>query len=326
MANCGIPRIDQLLAGSPGAQPIAPGDADHAAVGGVQDLLAGHGGRMPNLAQPGYGAYGPQTTAAVRKFRSDCGLPPADTVDTPTLQQLVGRPAADPRSTRPYLSLALDFPFSGLTKILCCVAQVEGAGRFAAINANTDRQGLSYGLIQWAQGQVRLPELLDALGVASAADVTRIFGDGDAAVADGLRAHVRKTRGGTNPDGTTTDPRFDLVHEPWVGRFKAAGVFAPFQKVQVTVAVASLRHSLTILRTFAPDMTSERCVAFMLDLANQHGDGGARSRYQAARKPGLSPNEILAAITADDPVFDARHRFYLDTDFLSDAPFADAGV
>lgn len=323
MAATGVPRIDDLFGGSAGVAAIVPGDTDHLAVGCVQDLLAGYGFAMPTMAASSYGLFGPQTTDAVGKFRARVGLATAGGVDAATLRQLVTQAPASPRATRAYTTMALDFPFSGLVKILCCVAQVEGAGRFAATNANTDKQGLSYGVIQWAQKQLRLPELLNAFSKQARAAFVETFGAGSAAVADGLLAHVAKPQGGVAAgDGQTTDPAFNLVESPWIERFQKAGTLPDFQKIQITVAVASLQKSLDYLRKYASDMTSERCVAFMLDLANQRGDGGAKRTYSDAKQPGMTPHAVLQAIADADKTYKARRQFYIDSPWLSDDAFS----
>ena len=99
----------------------------------------------------------------------------------------------------------------------------SGSGKFGALNLNTDGAGLSFGLIQWAQRPGRLAEIVYAFCQAGAEDFARIFGYGTLPTAQGLLAHIRKPNGGVDPaSGTTTDPDFDLIYEPWVSRFRAA--------------------------------------------------------------------------------------------------------
>lgn len=113
-------------------------------------------------------------------------------------------------------------------------------------------------------------------------------------------AHIRKPNGGVDPaSGTTTDPDFDLIYEPWVSRFRAAAAFVPYQRVQVATALADFSQSYLRLRQYATDMTSERSVGFMLDVANQYGDAGAKSIYQAVHRDGMSEAELMGAIAAE---------------------------
>src|SRR5271157_3775034 len=83
MANTGIARIDDLMAGSPGVAPVAGGDPDRDAVGAIQDLLTGYGNRqLPDVRLPAHGNYGSMTAAAVQQFRANNGLPPSSEVDS----------------------------------------------------------------------------------------------------------------------------------------------------------------------------------------------------------------------------------------------------
>jgi hypothetical protein len=337
MALCGISRIDDLNAGTSAASPIGPGDPDQESVGVIQNLLTGQGQRgLPNLLSPDFGSFGPLTSAAVQNFRTQQSFPAGNQVDAQTLQGLVQAPAPAPIASQGYLTLALNFDYDGLAKILSVVAQMEGAGKFSALNPNTDKAGLSFGLIQWAQKPGRLAEILNAFNAASAADFVRILGDGDAGVASGLIAHTKQASGGIDPaTGLTTDPAFDLVNEPWVSRFRAAALFVPFQQVQVQTALNDFRGSLTQIDGYAPQLNTERAVGFMLDLANQFGNGGAHSIFQAVNQAGMPISDLLQAMANEsvERIQDAwkagtqaRRQHYLTTDFLSDNLFNDPGV
>jgi len=335
MASCGIKRIDDMRTGLASAQAIGPGDPDRESVGVIQDFLTGHGLRdLPDLLSPIYGTFGPMTAEAVRQFRSEHALAAQDTVDTEALQQMVAAAATNPISSRGYMALVLNFPYDGMHKVLSIVAQLEGAGRFAALNLNTDRAGLSFGLIQWAQKPGRLTEILAAFRNTSTADFSRIFGDGDAEVANGLIAHTQKPYGGIDAaSGQTADPAFDLIEQPWVTRFRNGALFLPFQFTQVSVALSAFNSFYSRLRSFAPNITSERGVAFMIDLANQYGPNGAQAIYKAVERPGLTEPQLLAAIVDESvrriqdpykPAARERRECFLNTSFLSDNAFAPA--
>jgi hypothetical protein len=335
MALCGIQRIDDLNAGSASAVAIGPGDADAESVGVVQQLLTGQGQKgLPNLLSPNYGTFGPLTTAAVGNFRAAQGIPEGSQIDAQTLQTLVQVDAPSPVISRGYLTLVLDFPYGGLAKILSVVAQMEGAGKFSAINPNSDKAGLSFGLIQWAQKPGRLSEIVSAFQAASDADFTQIFGGGDADIANGLLAHARKPHGGVDANGETVDPDFDLVNEPWVSRFRQAALAKPFQQVQVKTALNDFSRSLTLVEQYAPQLNTERAVGFMLDLANQFGDGGTRSIFEAVVQDGMAIPDALKAMADEsahriqDPwkaATQARRQHFLTTTFLSDAAFSNTG-
>ncbi len=281
MANCGIQRIDSLLGGA-GASPIVMGDPDRDAVGVVQDFLTIQGFKgLPGPLGNARGLFGPATESSVRAFRQSNGMAPAGQVDSETMRKLVSTRGPNPLACRGYLTLVLDRAFDDVLRVMSITCQFEGAGRFAAANRNTDRAGLSFGIIQWAQKPGRLAGLLRAFDNADHQLFVTIFGGGQPDLAQGLIAHTSRVQGGVDDHGETVDPNFDLIESPWIDRFRASALEPKFQGAQVDTAVAAFRASLAKIRNYAPQIRSERAVAFMLDLANQHGDGGARSIFQA---------------------------------------------
>jgi len=307
MAQSGIERIDKLFAGAPGAVEIVEGDADKDAVRAVQDLLNGHEEGLPDVREltpdvkdPKYGKFDRRTLAHLKRFRLKHGLQgkndPAK-VDTPTLKRLVNEPARYPRASRPYVTLALDVAFTGMMRVLSGVALGEGAGKFTAINkGRRDLQGLSYGIIQWAQKQERLDDIVTAFKARQPQRFRLTFGpDGD-----GMVEHVKKKRGGLTEGGETpeADKKFDLV-ERWTQRFIDAGRDRELQKVQIEVALANFRELAADVRRFAPLIRTERGFAFMIDLANQHGSAGAESIFKAVFKEGNSEKTALEEMSKE---------------------------
>lgn len=306
--SCGIPAIDGLFSGQ-SATVISRTETNRAAVGAVQDLLACQGYAMPGLLSPAYGRFGNQTATAVLNFRSKQNLPTTDVVDTDTLRRLVTAPAPEPRITRAYMTLALGIEYRGMQKVVSIVAQMEGVGKFGALNLNTDKAGLSYGLIQWAQKPKRLAELLRAFSTLHRDQFVAVFGDGDASLADSLIAFTMRPNGGVDPaTGVTTDPRFNLVAEPWVSRFRQATMVPEFQRAQIDAALRAFTASYQKIQTLAPDVRSERGAAFMLDVANQFGDGGLGRIYKLVRRAGMTEMDVLEAI-ADQTVSEMPDRF-----------------
>jgi hypothetical protein len=292
--NCGIAAIDRLMTDvtAPSVDPT-----DRQAVAAVQALLAGHGFRgLPSLLDGSCGTLGPATRASITAFRTAQRMVASDEVDSPTLRALVALPATTPVISLAYLALVLDVTCSALLPIAAVTMQLEGGGRFTAANWNTDRCGLSFGLIQWAQKPGRLHELLLAMDTAQPDLFTQILGAGDPDLARGLLLHTAKVSGGIDPTtGATTDPRFDLTAEPWRTRFIAIGRQPAFQKQQVTSAIAAFEASLHRIQQTLPVVTSQRGIAAMLDIANQFGDAGAASVASAAMVPGMSETEFLDA-------------------------------
>lgn len=293
MALTGILQVDGLLSGQTSG-PLGPHDGEHETVGLIQDLLRGHG--FKDLAGPGHGNFGQRTTDAVRQFQNDQHLPVTGAIDVAMLKALIETPALRPIACCGYLALVLDIVFEGMVRVMSLTSQFEGAGLFTAMNRNTDKAGLSFGLIQWAQKPGRLNGLLRAFQSKQPAVFVQIFGGGDEALAQGLIAHTARSRGGTDDSGQTVDQRFDLIREPWDGRFIEAGRNRELQRAQVETAVADFGKSFAKLGVFAPQIRSERGIAFMLDVANQHGDGGAESIFKKVQKPGLSEADLLVAV------------------------------
>jgi peptidoglycan hydrolase-like protein with peptidoglycan-binding domain len=327
--RCGITELDRLWS-APSAEPLRAGSSA-AAVGAVQELLAGQGSAaLPGPLDPAYGVFGPRTSAAVRQFQSSHSLPEANAVDAAMLRALIAAPARDPRAGRAYVSLALGFVPEPLLDVVSLVSQMEGMGRFSALNLNTDGAGLSFGIIQWAQRPGRLAEILSEFQTADAARFDSIFGGGDSAVAGGLLRHVRRSNGGVTESGDCADPAYDLVSEPWVSRFRAAALEPAFQQAQVACAGRAFAASLAGFRSSAPGVTSERGVAFLLDVANQFGDAGVRRLCASVGKPGMTESGLLSAVAAASvsrmPArfqagVRARRDAFLSTPWLSDTPF-----
>ena len=306
--KCGIVALDRLWMDDT-APPVAPTDRE--SVAAVQALLIGHGyTRLPTVLAPSCGVYGPQTIGALQQFQSNQGLAPTGNIDAPTLRALTKVPAVSPVISPVYAAFVLETAATGLFRPAAITMQFEGGGRFAAANWNTDRCGLSFGLIQWAQRPGRLHGLLAAFERADPERFVRIFGGGDAAVAKGLLAHTCGVNGGVDRvSGLTKDSRYDLCDEPWRTRFLAAGREPVFQRAQVADALAAFAVSAQLIRKNMPLVTSERGLAFMLDVANQFGDTGAQSVAAAATKtlkPGATEGDFLAAVGRETVVRVAR--------------------
>jgi hypothetical protein len=310
MALTGIKRIDDLFAGDPAAAPLAKGDPDKAAVGVLQDLLIGHGAtRLPGILGEHRGLFGPKTEAALKDFQAgQQSLPISGQLDSDTLHALTQVTAPFPIASQGYVALVLNLPWIGFTRLVALTAQFEAGGKFIARNRNTDGAGLSFGILQWAQKPRRLNGLLQAFQRAQPGKFVKIFGGDNPAVAYGLIAHTAKLRGGVTALGHTTDPAFDLVNDDWMRRFVAAGRDTEWQKTQVTEAIIAYQESYNVIRACAPAAQSERALAFLLDVANQHGNAGLRNICAKCTKSGLSEGEFLEA-TQNESVRRLRAQF-----------------
>jgi hypothetical protein len=293
--DCGIVALDRLL--SDATAPPIPPDAREA-VSAVQALLIGHGYEgLPTLLAASCGTFGPRTLGALRHFQTTHQLAMTGAMDGPTVQRLVSEPAEAPIASRLYVACVLNVEFSLLVRLATVTMQLEGGGYFSAANWNTDRCGLSFGLIQWAQRPGRLRELLAAFNQADPARFIAIFGGGQADVAQGLLAHTAKPNGGVDPaTGRTLDPRFDLVAQPWRSRFLAAGREKAFQRAQIETAQAAFSTSAEHIRSTMPLVATERGLVFMLDVANQFGDAGASRLVANVVRPGMTEADFLTAV------------------------------
>jgi hypothetical protein len=341
----GIAAIDALFVAA-AAPPLDLKSAEAAVIGTVQDLLTAHGvANLPSLLAPAYGACGAATLTGLSAFQKDCGLESSGLLSQETLRQLISLPAKDPRASQAWLTLVLGVPWSGMDRILAITAQMEGAGKFAALNRNTDKAGLSFGLIQWAQSTGRLAEIVGAFHDADPATFLSVFGEGDSALCQDLLAHLKKPNGGVVPQvGSTTDPRFDLISAPWIDRFRAAALVTRYQQVQIVTARKAFNDSLDRLRIYdtAGLIKSERAVAFMLDVANQFGNGasqrpaapkpdrGLAGLYRRVLEPGMTERQVIeaiasASVAAMPAAFQTsvrnRRNVFLTTPLFSDTEF-----
>ena len=145
-------------------------------------------------------------------------------MDASTVRTLVTVPAVSAIASQVYVACVLDLEFTGLLRLATVTMQLEGGGYFGASNWNTDRCGLSFGLIQWAQRPGRLHELLAAFDRADPNRFASIFGAGDRDLAEGLLAHTARPNGGVDPaTGRAVDSRFEMTIQPWRDRWRAAG-------------------------------------------------------------------------------------------------------
>jgi peptidoglycan hydrolase-like protein with peptidoglycan-binding domain len=296
MAQTAIKRIDDLFGGGAGATPLARDDPDTGSVAVLQDLLIGHGARLPGLREANRGVFGPKTEAALKNFQTERDGSATGQLDSGTLRALAETPALSPIAAQGYLALVLDVPWTGFARLVALTAQFEAAGKFTARNRNTDRAGLSFGILQWAQKPGRLNGLLRAFERAQPDRFVAVLGGGEPAVASGLIAHTAKPNGGVTSLGHTTDPAFDLVNDSWSARFVEAGRDIVWQRTQINEAITAFRASCIVIRASAPIARSERALAFLLDVANQHGNGGLRNICAKVTMPGMTEASFLKAV------------------------------
>jgi hypothetical protein len=334
----GFERLDKLFYGETAA-PLEFGDPDRVSVGEVQTLLRGHGYiRLPDQRDSSYGKYGPKTKEAILDF---C-LKNKVAVDTTSpkinrtvLKALVETPMSSPVFGALFVSLKLGHSWDQWLKMIQLSTLFEGRGEFGKMNlGKNDKQGLSFGLLQWTQRSTRLNiEVLSAFNATNTKLFQSVFLG--ATKAAGLLAHTKKLRGGLNEDGTTSDANFNIVEIPWTNAFKNAAKEKAFQMVQVDAAISAYQKMYKRVKSNMPRIQSERGLCFALDLGNQAGETGAEGIYDAvATKPVSGSNETqLLEAMADESVRRAKDEFkdnvrtrrdwFRTTDLLSERSFDD---
>lgn len=354
MANSEITRIDGVLGGTD-LNPINSTDVP-VVVGAIQDLLGGHGFRnMPSLKQRHYGRFGPATAQAIVDFQKQRGLPHAEPepiaastgsrkkkrvtpvlkpesvkIDRATLQRLLEPPVdepkfhrkASPRFSRVYVTLQLDQMWGMMAHCAVLSCLFEGEGLMWLPNRNRDHQGLSFGLIHWAQGPGRLDDIVNAMRGTDSTTLRDLIGG--AAKLEGLINHLARSDHGVfpanDPDhpGETKDPAFDLVKEPWLERFRQTCLRRVFQKTQLDLALVSYRANYTLLKaavvkpgTNEGFIHSERGMTFFIDIANQHGVGHSGGRAGAIP---IFEDALAAAVAAGKPTDEATLLQYMEAE------------
>ncbi len=336
----GIERIDKIYFGEAvgGEATIGFADADREAVGALQTLLRGHGASdLPNQRQGTFGRYGPLTQRYIRKFCQSHKIkcdPKNPVVDRVVLKRLIEEPMPTPVFGRVYATLGLGRKWDAWHKILELVGLFECRGEFGFMNPNEDDQGLSYGLIHWAQRQERLQELLTVFADKQPVLFESVFRG--KTLATGMLAHTKKPDGGTKPDGTSTDPKFELTDDVWKKAFCRAAREARFQSLQIDTAITHFRVDLYKLVTARmPRIKSERGVTFAIDLVNQHGPDGGPDIYDSVANSALSgtsepqlleamANKSVAEVSAKfRKSTRTRRDWFRTTSHLSETPFVD---
>lgn len=200
--------------------------------------------------------------------------------------------------------------------------------KFSTILRNFDGTGLTFGIGAWNQKMGGLGRLLQEFQRAEPDLFVQTFGDGDAATAVRLLAQTTAAGGGVDQKGNATDPSVDLLQEPWLGRFERAAALPKLQSVQLTVFTDEYLLFMTQLQSAAPEIQSERGVAFLLDMVRQHGTGMTMRMLKAvqAEAPGVTEAEQLRLLEKKSvertPRFarfvKGRREMFLNTPYLTD--------
>jgi hypothetical protein len=320
--KCGDSTIDGLIWGGISAKPLYPGD-NTPAVGYLQDLLRGHGySFLHDPRAAAYGTYDSATRLAVSAYRSKYSIAPEnDRAGSGLLRDLIIRPAPKAGLCPAYVPLVLDVEFTPILRFVWLTSLFETGGLFETLNLNTDRCGISFGILQWSQKSGQLHKFLQACYTREPLEWARIMGD------NAILDYTAKPDGGLDARGCALDPLFELTNDPWKLKLEALGSSLPIQRVQLALASETYRGELAKQTAYASTIVSERGFAFLLDLANQFGGGRVEQQYKLAALPGVSESEILkrieqAFIAIARPQFQpqvrSRREFFRTTSLLSD--------
>jgi hypothetical protein len=326
--KCGDSTIDGLLASTPWVHPLFPGE-NARAIGYLQDLLRGHGYRfLPDPRSTSYGFYGSETCLAVTDYRQKHALDPdKDRAGSGLLRDLIIRPAPKATVGPAYVPLVLDVAFTPILRFVWLTSLFETGGVFEALNLNTDKCGVSFGILQWSQKPGQLHKFLHACSTREPTEWARIIGGG--AMSDSILDNTARPNGGLDARGNAIDPAFELTQDPWKSKLQAIGASLPMQRVQLDLASETYRAELAHETGYASKTTSARGFGFLLDLANQFGPGRVEQQYKQAAQDGVAEGAILKALedafTAIarlrfQPQVRARREFFRTTALLSDQP------
>lgn len=289
---------------------VKPGDTGPA-VRLVQERLREFGCLREDEA-----GFGPATRAAVQQFQRDRGLKP-DALVGPRTRARLFPPCP---FSREYLQEVLyqgKRAFNQLDQVVAAVAAGEG-GAFDALQLNGDGAGLSFGLLQWAQGPGSLYPLLQGLHRADAAKFVQLFGEGEPEPAGEL---LEKTRG--------PGKKLTLWRDPWPLRFWLAGRDLEFQRVQHDLARRQLAARLEEgYRLYPPEFKPEgrialRALVMLADVGNQAGPLGLKRALKYASSRGV-PDEAGFIDALGDYVEQVIRRKYGSPDFGNTAGRHDA--
>jgi flagellar biosynthesis GTPase FlhF len=244
----------------------------------------------------------------------------------------------------------------------------EGTKLDSVYSLNRD---LVFGLRPWSLRDGDLNDILRKFQARQPEAFVRIFGDGNAAMAQRLLDYVATPAKDAVPlddiligpnskpaaeepadEEPVTDeedelydeealknsrkhsdhnlPEGNLNREPWLSRFKQAGQEPAFQAIQLDEHTERYLGFMKEMQVIAPEIKSERGVAFILDLYLYRGPARAKKLLLKAKESasGKSERELLLKIidlsvgSAGNAIITSwtrrRHQMFLTSPFFSD--------
>jgi peptidoglycan hydrolase-like protein with peptidoglycan-binding domain len=212
--------------------------------------------------------FGPGLEAAVRALQQWRGLPVTGVVDGATWRAAFAEPS-------PRLAALRDRPVD--YRVLSLTAGFEtgtvAPECFQGLAGNFDRQGISFGVLQWNLGQGTLQPLLARLDARHPRVVREAFGDGY----EVLRQVLERARTAQLAWADTIQaPGARTLVEPWRSRFRALGAAPECQALQVELARERFSRAEVLCAGFG--LWSQRAAALMFDILVQNGSIGGATR------------------------------------------------
>jgi len=185
-------------------------------------------------------------------------------------------------------------------KIFNITGAFEGGDGFSNLSGNFDKQGISFGFLQWNMGQGSLQPLLKSMHAKNPAKFREIFKDGADQLLAVLNANNLQTQ--MNFARSINDSK-NRIKPPWDSRFKALGKVPEFQDVQIEFAKNLLDKAKRLAEEY--HLRTERGLALMFDIVVQNGTIkpetksqilAARQKKEAALGRALTEREYLEII------------------------------
>lgn len=183
--------------------------------------------------------------------------------------------------------------FAWVGRVIRRVSRNEGNPD--SVNLNTDRAGLSWGIIQWAQAPGTLGVVLTKCNEADLEAFRRIFGSSWSELLRVTNASSEGSR--LAPVGVVV-----LWAEPWVSRFREAGRHTAFQDTQYTLAAEGEHFQVALATAKVLNVRSERAMAVVYDRAVQQGNNALKIAESLVAK--LTGD---GSVTIDEPVLLRRY-------------------
>ena len=236
---------------------------------------------------PTDGEFGGGTQGAVSMFQTQSGLNADGIVGEATWRALTGQDLIPPspvgNESLAYRCLALTGAFETGKGIPEC---------FSGLSGDFDRQGISFGVLQWNFGQGSLQPLLRDMISAHENIAKNIFGEHFHALTEAV---MLKDDNDGKADllefaRSIQHPVKHQVFEPWRGYAKSLGRTPEFQSIQVKHAQDAFNRATNLCDEYG--LWSERAAALMFDIVTQNGSIKSVTRAQILGDIRVLPTEL----------------------------------